>query len=92
MSEMLVGFVVFSLLLAVYLPGLYQMMARIEMSRKYTQRWATFHQLVAIQMAHMEDSIDFHLYSDSVESFECQIDHCWIRFEDGEYFETKLES
>lgn len=92
MIETLVGFLVFSLILAMYLPGLYQITSKIQEAELKTQRLAEFSQVVGMILSDANQKSVENYLSDEVQLFGCDQQSCWISYKDGDSYEVVRQS
>lgn len=101
MMESLVGFILFSLVLMIYLPSYQQELYRMNRLSHVSLQMQTFYDLVTIQtqadpnMGLAQDlekrmALYNQLNTDQVVSFSCEALLCGIEFSDGAVYQTEL--
>lgn len=94
--ESLVGFLVFSLMLIIYLPGFRTELERMQAIREETVSWQMFYDLTRLSMGEFNNQVEIsYLIEGAHEAilvFDCQIHRCQISFESGQEYEVEMLS
>lgn len=95
--EALIGFILFSMMLMIYLPSYHNELQRIEGKKEETVKWQLFYDLTKTKNSQSESEnfitrrIEaFQLMNGMNVDFNCESLRCWIRFEDGDYDEVAV--
>lgn len=99
LSETLVGFILFSSLLVMYLPSYQREVIRLNQLRLRVQQAQVWSDLSRLAMS--EDNKEALIevrkndYEDQtgnrIINFSCQPSKCWIEFEDGQVFQAQFD-
>ncbi|MBF6626030.1 hypothetical protein IU402_05505 [Aerococcaceae bacterium zg-BR9] len=98
-TEALVGFLLMSVMLMLYIPGFQSEVLRLSRLQAEMHQWHVFYDLVNLKLA--KDSQGetlrnrialYNVQYDAITEFDCDESQCWISFENGATHHVLLEA
>lgn len=95
--ESLIGFVLFSMILTLYMPSYQTELVRMKQFRQQAQQWRIFYDLVVLSLYEKEDDLSEyqilqHYHGFEIEQFFCTEYRCYIQFAGGVEYEVSIET